>query len=139
MQRVFHRLSPLSCIVNHLNIGLTEKRSVVARAGAGGRHGWFSTSGGGMDPVLRKRMEELAALFVEARGEIEMAEESKGTTYFDEEAGAAQEAVNAALAEYAEILGGLKEPEKGEFQRSNGLKMEQLKAEIIILLQDDDH
>ena len=103
------------------------------------QHQHFSTSGGGMSPELRKRMDALADLFVEARDEIEMADESKGTTYFDEEAGAAQEAVDAALAEYADILGSLEEPERGEFQRGNGLKMEQLKAEIEILLHDDDH
>ena len=45
----------------------------------------------------------------------------------------------AALAEYEDILTGLEEPEKGEFQRSNGLKMEQLKAELEILLLSDDH
>ena len=133
-----------------------------------------------MDPVLRKRVDALNDLFVEAREEIEMAEESKETTYYDEEAEIAQEAVEvgavaifwdvstrrrgrgasrrgtrrpvpahpalhnptstqAALAEYEDILGGLEEPEKGEFQRSNGLKMEQLKAELEILLHSDDH
>ena len=45
---------------------------------------WFSS--GGMDPELRKRVDALNDLFVEAREEIEMAEESKETTYYDEEA-----------------------------------------------------
>ena len=103
---------------------------------------WFSagsSTGGGMDQDLRKRMDALADLFVEAREEIELADESKGSTYFNEEAEAAQEAVDAALAEYANILGELEEPQKGEFQRSNGLKMEQLRAEMELLLEDDDH
>ena len=43
------------------------------------------SSGVGLDPSLKKRMDELADLFVEARDEIEMADESKGTTYFNEE------------------------------------------------------
>ena len=92
-----------------------------------------------MDQDLRKRMDALADLFVEAREEIELADESKGSTYFNEEAEAAQEAVDAALAEYANILGELEEPQKGEFQRSNGLKMEQLRAEMELLLEDEDH
>ena len=45
----------------------------------------------------------------------------------------------AAIAEYEAILCNLDEPVRGEFQRSNGLKMEQLKAEMEILLQEDDH
>eukprot|EP00617_Octactis_speculum_P012773 CAMPEP_0185776928 /NCGR_PEP_ID=MMETSP1174-20130828/87648_1 /TAXON_ID=35687 /ORGANISM="Dictyocha speculum, Strain CCMP1381" /LENGTH=84 /DNA_ID=CAMNT_0028465105 /DNA_START=291 /DNA_END=545 /DNA_ORIENTATION=- len=84
-------------------------------------------------------MDDLADLFVEAREEIELADESKGTTYFNDEALGAQEAVVAALDEYADILGSLEEPMRGEFQRSNGLKMEQLKAELEILLEADDH
>ena len=88
---------------------------------------------------LKARMDALADLFVEARDEIEFASESKETTYFNEEAEAAQEAVTAAIDEYRNILGSLEEPEKGEFQRGNGLKMEQLKAELEILLESDDH
>ena len=96
-------------------------------------------SSAGLDPALRKRMDALADLFVEARDEIEMATESKGTTYFNEEAEAAADAVSAAVNEYEAILAGLEEPGKGEFQRGNGLKMEQLRAEYEILLEDDDH
>ena len=47
--------------------------------------------------------------------------------------------MEAALAEYQDILTSLEEPAKGEFQRSNGLKMEQLKAELDIMLEADDH
>ena len=55
------------------------------------------------------------------------------------QAEAAANAVAAAIAEYEAILCNLDEPVRGEFQRSNGLKMEQLKAEMEILLQEDDH
>jgi hypothetical protein len=99
---------------------------------------WLVTSNG-MDPNLRKRMDHLAHLFVEARDEIEMADESKGTTYFNAEAEEAITAVEAALAEYNSILTSLKDPERGEFQRGNGLKMEQLKGEVDSLLAEDDH
>ena len=67
--------------------------ATAAAAGPGLR--WFS-SGGGMDPELRKRVDSLNDLFVEAREEIEMAEESKETTYYDEEAEIAQEAVEVS-------------------------------------------
>jgi hypothetical protein len=43
------------------------------------------SSTGGDDPAHRARLNALADLFVEAREEIEYAEESKGTTYYNEE------------------------------------------------------
>ena len=92
-----------------------------------------------MDPALRKRLDNLADLFVEAREELELASESKETTYFDEEAAAAKDAVEAALGEYSTILSELQEPLRGEVERSNGLKMEQLKAELELLFEDDHH
>ena len=49
------------------------------------------------------------------------------------------EAVNKAVDEYQVILQSLEEPAKGEFQRGNGLKMEQLKGELEMLLEEDDH
>lgn len=93
----------------------------------------------GLDPLLRKRMDHLGDLFVEARDEIEMAEESKGTTYFNSDSEQAIVAVEAAREEYKSILHSLEEPARGEFQRGNGLKMEQLKGELEMVLNDDDH
>ncbi len=48
-------------------------------------------------------------------------------------------AVDAALKEYTEILASLVDPARGEFQRSNGLKMEQLKAELSLLVDGDEN
>mmetsp|Transcript_30920 Transcript_30920/g.69463 ORF Transcript_30920/g.69463 Transcript_30920/m.69463 type:complete len:145 (-) Transcript_30920:319-753(-) len=100
----------------------------------------YLSSQHGLDPKLKARMDALADMFVEARDEIEMAEESKGTTYFNEEATVAEEAVTAAIKEYRTIRDSLDEPARGEFERGNGLKMEQLKAELELLLESDhDH
>ena len=52
----------------------------------------------------------------------------------------AEEAVTAAIKEYRTIRDSLDEPARGEFERGNGLKMEQLKAELELLLESDhDH
>ncbi|CAH9101602.1 unnamed protein product [Cuscuta europaea] len=68
--------------------------------------------------------------FAEAREDIESAMESKETLYFDEEAECARNAVNEVLELYEGLLAKLPEKEKGAVQRSMGLKIEQLKAEI---------
>ena len=108
---------------------------------------------------LRREMDNLNDLFVEARDEIEYAEEAKETTYFNEEAEAAQEAVDgtfyfhgsrgislfylfceslaAAMGAYNQLLDKLDDEAKQQLQRSNGLKMEQLKGELAMML--DDH
>jgi hypothetical protein len=78
--------------------GAAATTTAAAAGGPGLR--WFS-SGGGMDPELRKRVDSLNDLFVEAREEIEMAEESKETTYYDEEAEIAQEAVEVSNTDTA--------------------------------------
>ncbi|KAJ4701009.1 putative Late embryogenesis abundant protein [Melia azedarach] len=68
--------------------------------------------------------------FAEAREEIEMAMDSKETVYFDEEAECARAAVKEVLDMFDGLLNKLKESEKETLQRSMGLKIEQLKAEL---------
>ncbi|CAM9631499.1 unnamed protein product [Ectocarpus sp. 12 AP-2014] len=88
---------------------------------------------------LRRKMDEFNDLFVTAREEMEYAEESKETTYFDEEAAAAKEAVEEAVALFEEVLGSVDEKKRTEIMRSSGLRVEQLKAELDQLLISDDH
>lgn len=68
--------------------------------------------------------------FAEAREEIEMAMESKETVYFDEEAECARAAVKEVVDLFEGLLAKLSETEKAALQRSMGLKIEQLKAEL---------
>lgn len=68
--------------------------------------------------------------FAEAREEIESAMDSKETVYFDEEAECARDAVKEVLDMYDGLLAKLPEKEKMGIQRSMGLKIEQLKAEL---------
>jgi len=50
--------------------------------------------------------------------------------YFNESAELAQEVTNECLALWAELLESVDADLKGQLMRSNGLKMEQLKAEF---------
>eukprot|EP00592_Proboscia_alata_P009806 CAMPEP_0194360050 /NCGR_PEP_ID=MMETSP0174-20130528/7368_1 /TAXON_ID=216777 /ORGANISM="Proboscia alata, Strain PI-D3" /LENGTH=114 /DNA_ID=CAMNT_0039131327 /DNA_START=188 /DNA_END=532 /DNA_ORIENTATION=+ len=89
---------------------------------------------------LRSRLDDFQDLFTEARLCIEDAEDAMETTYFDEEAETAKEAVNTACAAYTEIieelLGGDGDQERANLvRRSNGLKVEQLKGEIELTLK----
>lgn len=77
-----------------------------------------------------EEVDEINTKFVEARDDIEMALESKETVYFDAEAETARASVKAVLDKYDALLARLDERNRGVIQRSMGLKMEQLKAEL---------
>ncbi|XP_023728259.1 embryogenesis-like protein [Lactuca sativa] len=77
-----------------------------------------------------KVVDEINLKFAEAREEIEMAMESKETVYFNEEAECARAVVKEVLELYEGLLSKLAEKERGVIQRSMGLKIEQLKAEL---------
>ncbi|DBB05684.1 TPA: hypothetical protein ACH3X1_012295 [Trebouxia sp. C0004] len=76
------------------------------------------------------QIDELNDKFVEARDEIEYAQEDAETTYFNESHKLARESVGVVTTMYKEILADLSEAEKGKLQRSMGMKMEQLKVHI---------
>lgn len=75
-------------------------------------------------------IESINELFVEARDEIEYAKEDAETVYFNESCDTARKAVQEVLERYDAVLGRLSDEERGKLQRSMGLKMEQLKAEV---------
>ncbi|ERN03863.1 uncharacterized protein LOC110007048 [Amborella trichopoda] len=75
-------------------------------------------------------VDEINLKFAEAREEIDMALESKETVYFDEEAESARKIVKEVMDMYEGLLARLPEQQRGALQRSMGLKLEQLKAEL---------
>ncbi|XP_062157726.1 embryogenesis-like protein [Alnus glutinosa] len=77
-----------------------------------------------------KEVDMINLKFAEAREEIEMAMDSKETVYFDEEAECARAAANEVVEMFEGLLAKLPESEKAALQRSMGLKIEQLKAEL---------
>jgi hypothetical protein len=68
--------------------------------------------------------------FAEARDEIEFAKEDAETTYFNESCEDAKLLVDDVLLEWTTVLGKLSDDERSKLQRSMGLKIEQLKAEM---------
>ena len=93
------------------------------------------------EKALHKRLDDFQDLFVEARLCIDDASDSAETTYFDEDVAAATEAVDEAVSCYNEILTDLAddEVEKVRVQRGNGLKVEQLKGELKLVLDGGHH
>lgn len=81
-------------------------------------------------PDVNKVVDEINLKFAEAREEIEMAMDAKETVYFNEEAECARAAVAEVMEMFEGLLGKVTEKEKSSLQRSMGLKMEQLKAEL---------
>ncbi|XP_061967886.1 embryogenesis-like protein [Populus nigra] len=96
------------------------------------RRGHSTESGDESVPLLDvdREVDMINLKFAEAREEIDMASESKETVYFDEEAECARAAVKEVTDMFEGLLGKLPESEKAALQRSMGLKMEQLKAEL---------
>lgn len=86
---------------------------------------------------VNKEVDEINEKFAEAREEIDMAMESKETVYFNEEADCAKNAVKEVLDKFDALLAKLPEAQKGALNRSMGLKMEQLKAELKQLEEDE--
>ncbi|XP_030465377.1 embryogenesis-like protein [Syzygium oleosum] len=124
-------LASLSPSLNPLNpryLG-SFRRSPGSHLGPG-RRGLGTDPGAGPAPEYDAEVDAINLKFAEAREEIEMAMESKETVYFDEEAECARAAVKEAVDRFEGLLRRLPEAEKGALQRSMGLKMEQLKAEL---------
>ncbi|CAE5963811.1 unnamed protein product [Arabidopsis arenosa] len=91
----------------------------------------YGTDSSGGSPVdVNKVVDEINLKFAEAREEIEMAMDAKETVYFNEEAECARAAVAEVLEMFEGLLGKVTEKEKASLQRSMGLKIEQLKAEL---------
>lgn len=76
------------------------------------------------------QIDELNDKFVEAREEIEYAQEDAETTYFNESHKLARDSVGIVTTMYQQILADLSEADKGKLQRSMGMKMEQLKVHM---------
>lgn len=81
----------------------------------------------------RKELEKLAALFSEARDEIENARESAGTTYFNEDFAEAKSCATNALDYYNQLLKELQPEEAIKLKEEQNPKMEQLKMELSML------
>lgn len=60
------------------------------------------------EEVLRRRLNDFQDLFSEARLCIDDARDSAETTYYDEEAEAAKEAVDAAVKDFEGIISDLR-------------------------------
>ncbi|KAK6938239.1 hypothetical protein RJ641_031747 [Dillenia turbinata] len=77
-----------------------------------------------------KEVDEINLKFAEARDDIEMALESRETIYFNEEAESARASVKEVLNMFEALLAKLNEKDRAALQRSMGLKIGQLKAEL---------
>ena len=84
-----------------------------------------------LTPVeILKRVDEINSQFATARDEIELAMDSVGTTYFNDEATDALNLGREVIQKYEQLLTLVSADKRTELQRSLGLKMGQLKAEL---------
>jgi hypothetical protein len=93
-----------------------------------------AADGGLSDDEYRKKLDDFQSLFVEARLCIEDAQDSLDTKYYDEDAEDAQLAVNLAITAFKDLSASLDEERQRSLMGGNGLKVEQLKGELTLLL-----
>jgi hypothetical protein len=84
-------------------------------------------------------MDEFQDLFAEARLSLEDARESEGTTYFEEDLDQSIEDVDKAIGVFEGLLADLDEERRGGLMRSQGLKVEQLRGELKLIMDGDHH
>ena len=98
-------------------------------------HRTFTTPTLMPEDEIKKRLDEFQELFVEARYCIEDATDAADSTYFDEEAQTAKEAVDKAVETFDSLINDIQDvDQKNGILRSNGLKVEQLKGELQMAL-----
>eukprot|EP00803_Ostreobium_quekettii_P005616 evm.model.scf_375EXC.6 EVM.evm.TU.scf_375EXC.6 scf_375EXC:69785-71834(-) len=78
----------------------------------------------------RDEEDKINDLFAEAREEIEDARDEADTVYYEESLQAARTSVEEVLSRWNKLLSEKGEQERARLQRSMGLKIEQLKAEL---------
>jgi len=84
---------------------------------------------------LRSKLDNFQDLFVEARLCIDDARDSADTVYFDEEVETAKVAVDEAMDAFTTLVNELEDmDQKNSVLRGNGLKAEQLKGELQLVL-----
>ena len=83
----------------------------------------MSGQGAHDEAAVKAAIEEINDLFVEARDEIEYAEEEAGTTYFNDTFNDAKNIVNDVLSKFDDLLKSVDEDERGRLQRSMGMKV----------------
>jgi hypothetical protein len=98
------------------------------------KKGRTAADGGLSDDEHRKKIDDFQSLFVEARNCIEDAQDSADTKYYDEDAEDAKAAVKEAIDSFQELSASLDEERKSSLMAGNGLKVEQLKGEMQLLL-----
>jgi len=116
--------------------------TALARDGATRREFSSSSSSFSSSVVSTKsRVDALNDMFVEAREEIESAQESVGSTYFNDDYDIAKACVDDVVRAWEELLASMSdEDDKAAMRRSMGLKIEQLKGEFALLDHaHDDH
>ncbi|CAH1273674.1 Hypp5175 [Branchiostoma lanceolatum] len=91
---------------------------------------WLSSVGSGLSQQeIKKKIDEITDLFMEARELLSDAVASKDTIYFHEDLEDATAAVKETLALYNQLLEQLTEEQRNDVVRAIGLKMEELKAQ----------
>ncbi|KAG0048247.1 hypothetical protein BGZ83_006776 [Gryganskiella cystojenkinii] len=77
-----------------------------------------------------KHVQTITDQFIEARDELEYAEEARGSVYYNDDKETARQAVQQCLDTYDNLLKELDNDQKLDVQRKIGLKIMELKSQL---------
>lgn len=82
---------------------------------------------------LKREIDDLTDKFMETRELLEDAMESKDTVYFNDDLKDAKEAVQETLSHFEDLMAKLSEEQERNVRRTIGLKMEELRAQEMMI------
>ncbi|XP_011661834.1 uncharacterized protein LOC105437211 [Strongylocentrotus purpuratus] len=92
-----------------------------------------STEPGITEKELKREIDDLTDKFMETRELLEDAMESKDTVYFNDDLKDAKEAVQETLSQFEDLMAKLSEEQERNVRRTIGLKMEELRAQEMMI------
>lgn len=137
------RASALALATQRRGLVLTRSLPLARRAVAPPQHHFAPLLRGlCAGPSVQEAADELSEAYQEAREFLEDAEDGKGTVYFEDDLQDARESVTEMLEKFEESKGRLPEAEREQLVQLVGLKMEELRSRLQVLIEslinDDD-
>ncbi|KAJ2658965.1 hypothetical protein IWW48_003763 [Coemansia sp. RSA 1200] len=86
---------------------------------------------------LKEEIQQITDLAMTAKDEMEFAEESRNSVYYNEEKKAAHEAVDEMTSAYNSLLGRLEEKDRASVEMSIGMKIKEIQTTYDIMTQND--
>ncbi|KAJ1801723.1 hypothetical protein LPJ59_000014 [Coemansia sp. RSA 2399] len=129
---------PANCLAIHkasLHLTRTEKQHAALAAALCATNVRLYTSGPQVN--LKEEIQKITDLAMTAKDEMDFAEESRNSVYYNDDKKAAQEAVDELTNTYNGLLDRLGEQDKSSVDMSIGMKIKEIQTAYEIMTQND--